>query len=270
MIKRTSRLALPILPLCFLVAASILTTTASLHGRLQFVRSTAHTLAAPLHSLRARTASTLAAAWQQYVDVVNVRQENLTLKRELERLKAEEARLTEDNLRLRRLALLADAPIPGQDRCVPAEVIARDASNWSRTVLLNKGSAKGVRQNDVVMSSAGLVGRVIDLSPRTARVLLITDPRSSVDCLVQRNRAGGIVVGATDNTCRVKYLSTTHDVRVGDRIISSGLGGVFPKGLLVGTVVMVSKDTTRPFQRVTILPATDLERLEEALIVSEP
>lgn len=267
--RRSSRLTLPILPLCLLIAASMFATTASLHGRLQFIRSSVYVLAAPVHSLRARTTSAIGDAWQRYIALVHVREENIALKREMERLRAEQAHLIEDNLRLQRTTSLAEAATRTEQRSLAAEVIARDASTWSRTVLLNRGSADGIRRNDVVVSSTGLAGRVISLTPHTARILLITDTRSAVDCLVQRNRAGGVVVGATENTCRMKYLSTAHDVRVGDQVISSGLGGVFPRGLLVGTVVMISKDTTGPFRRVTVLPATDPTRLEEALILSQ-
>jgi len=270
MMKRSSRDRAPILPTLLLVVASALIATASGHGWLQFLRSSASALAGPVHSARAQAASSIGGAWQRYMDLVGVCDENTSLKRELGRLRVDYARLAEENLRLWRLASLAEAPKTDQYRRLAAEVIASDASTWSRTVLLNRGSADSVQRNDVVISSAGLVGRVMELSTHTARVLLMTDARSAVDCLLQRNRARGVVVGATDNTCSMKYLSAAHDVRVGDQVVSSGLGGMYPKGLLVGTVIAASNDASGPFQRVTVLPATDLERLEEALILVRP
>ncbi len=247
-----------------------MTTTASLHGRLEFVRNGVHALATPLHSIRAQTAAAIGNAWHRYVALIHVSEENVALKRELEHLRAEQVRLTEENLRLKRMAQLGEVARTTEHHSLPAEVIAGDASTWSRTFLLRGGAEDGVRPNDVAVSSAGLVGRIMEVTPHTSRVLLITDARSAVDCLVQRSRAAGIVVGATENTCRMKYVAASHDLTVGDRVVSSGLGGVFPKGLLLGTVISVSKDTTEPFQRVMVLPAADLNRLEEVLILSQP
>jgi rod shape-determining protein MreC len=120
-----------------------------------------------------------------------------------------------------------------------------------------------------VAAADGVVGRVIEVFPNAAKVLLITDPNSGVDVIVQRTRAQGIMEGRIEESCILKYVKKSDDVQVGDRIITSGLGGIFPKGLLAGKVTKVERKRPGIFQAVEVDPTADLSRLEEVLILSE-
>ncbi len=152
---------------------------------------------------------------------------------------------------------------------LPAQVVSRDPTNWFKTVLINKGFDAGVTRQATVVTHAGLVGHVMELSGQAAKVLLITDHASRVAVLIQRTRAEGIMGGEGKATLHIDYLSRLADVQVGDVAISSGLGGVFPKGLKVGEVIAVQKQDHGLFQTVEVAPAADLSRLEEVLVLKD-
>ena len=134
--------------------------------------------------------------------------------------------------------------------------------------MLDKGNADGVRKNMAVVTPLGVVGQVVAVTPHTAKVLLMTDPNSGIDVLVQRTRSRGIVSGSLETGTILKYVKRSEDIQEGDRLITSGIDGVFPKGLMVGTVIKVRKQHLGLFQFVEILPAVQSSRTENVLIVA--
>jgi rod shape-determining protein MreC len=150
---------------------------------------------------------------------------------------------------------------------VPAGVIGRDPSNWSNSLIIDKGSAQGVRNAKAVISPRGLVGRVVELGNHSAKVLLITDPGSKVGVLIQRNRQGGVLVGTPDGKCKMIYISLDSDASEGDKVITAGFGSVFPKNMLVGTVVKVDREPGRLYKYAIVDPAQDMSKLEEVLCI---
>jgi rod shape-determining protein MreC len=120
-----------------------------------------------------------------------------------------------------------------------------------------------------VVSVQGIVGQVMESSRGFSRVLLITDPNNSVAALDQRSRARGIVEGNGHQLCRLKYLHRSEDVEPGDLVLASGLDGVYPKGVLIGTVLKAETKDPELFQRVTVKPSVDFRRLEEVLVLCE-
>ena len=193
--------------------------------------------------------------------------ENDRLKERILELEAERDRLLEagaTNLRLRELLELR-SELPSIS--LTARVIANSASTWFHSFTLNKGSADGVRKGMAVVSPVGVVGQVVAVTSRSAKVLLVTDPYSGVDVFVQRSRARGIVSGSVDNGPIMKYVKRSEDIQEGDRLITSGLDGVFPKGLSVGTVTKVRKKSFGLFQFVTVTLAVNPARTEEVLVV---
>jgi rod shape-determining protein MreC len=120
-----------------------------------------------------------------------------------------------------------------------------------------------------VIAPGGIVGHVIKDFDWSAQVLLVIDRSSAIDALLQRTRFRGIVAGETDETCHLKYVVRKADVKIGDTVISSGLDGLFPKGLPVGTVSEVSRPTSGLFQEVQVRPFVNFKRLEEVLVVTE-
>ena len=152
---------------------------------------------------------------------------------------------------------------------VAAEVIGQDPSSWFKSVTINKGERDGVRKGMAVISPEGVVGQILKAAPHYATVLLITDYNSAIDSIVQKTRARAIVEGKGENRCQLKYLLRTEEVKVGDVILTSGLGGNFPKGLLIGEIRKVEKKGHGIFQYAELVPSVDLTKLEEVLVITE-
>lgn len=169
-----------------------------------------------------------------------------------------------ENLRLRRLL---DFRSTIQTETIAAQVVLHDLTGWFQTLMIDKGFQDGMAADMAVVNDEGVVGRILDVSDRYARVLLITDAGSSIDAVIQRNRVRGIVGGKDANTCVLKYVRGNLDVQVGDLVVSSGKDGVFPKGLRLGTIQGVYKDPLDLFQRIDVKPVVRLSALEEVLVI---
>ena len=152
---------------------------------------------------------------------------------------------------------------------VTARVLVRPATPWVQTCTIGAGSSDGVKVGSAVVGGRGLVGMVFTMQPRTSQVLLIRDATSSVASLVQRTRAPGICSGDGGEMLRMMYIPLASDVRKGDSVLSSGDGGVFPKGIVVGTVESVTAQKHEHFKTALIRPAVEPRSLEEVLVVVE-
>lgn len=208
----------------------------------------------------------VADAWGHYLYLVDTAEDNRELIEENRSLRAvltqsDEVRL--ENERLRRLLdFKEDQEIP----TLSARVIAEDASSWFRTVMIDKGLEHGVSEGMPVVVAEGVVGRVIRSSPRFARVLLVTDASSAVASLLQRNRARGVCRGQGERLV-FDFVLRQEEVQVDDRVVTSGMGGVFPKGLVVGHVSSVERQEFGLFQAIEVIPAVDFSHLEEVLVL---
>jgi rod shape-determining protein MreC len=206
--------------------------------------------------------------WEGYLDLVGVREENDRLRAEIDRLEQKNAGLLEarlENDRLRgMLALRLDA---GYD-VVAARVIGRDPSNWYRTVMIDKGEQDGVAVDMGVVVPAGVVGRVIKIGRDFAQVLLLTDRNSAVAAVVQRTRDEGIVEGAEGGLAQMRYIPLLSEAGPKDAVLTSGLGGGFPKGLVIGEIRSIVRREAVLFQEAQLVPAVDFSKLEEVLVIT--
>ncbi|MFC1594470.1 rod shape-determining protein MreC, partial [Candidatus Omnitrophota bacterium] len=193
--------------------------------------------------------------------------ENKLLKKEIGGLKdqlVEHQEALQENERLKKLlSFKKQSPI----RMVAATVIGRDPSNWTSSLVIDIGSKEGVKKDAAVLVEGGLVGKVVEVGSKTSKVLLINDTNMSVAAVVQRSREEGVVTGTLGGNCQMKYLSLSADAVSGDTVMTSGLGGVFPKGITIGTVVEVFEDTSGLMLSCAVAPAVDINKLEEVLVV---
>jgi len=202
-------------------------------------------------------------------------EEAANLRYQIQQLKA----LEKDNEELRK-----QLGFRNTHRCklVLCEVVARgDTSGWWQTLTLNRGAAEGIRPNLAVVTTDGLIGRTTDVSRHSCDVLLITDPNCKVACKLVRTGALGIVRGrgaalignakvemfSTLQPCRMDYISKEKPIFVGDEAVTSGLGGVFPEGLLIGRAVEIGTDTTRLYQHADVAPAADISSVKYAFVM---
>jgi len=205
--------------------------------------------------------------WSALNEIGQLRVENARLRLQIERQRRELAvgeESTAENKRLRRL--LAFQPRANRPT-VAARVVSRDPSRWFTTLTIDRGARAGLRTNDVVVTAEGLVGRLMEVYPGAARVLLVSDPRSAIGVLVQRTREASVAEGLGQPTLRLKYLSREVETKPGDVIVTSGLGGSVPRGVRLGTVRAVMRPAGALFQEAEVAPDATLARLEEVLVL---
>jgi rod shape-determining protein MreC len=224
---------------------------------------------APFQAAAARLTEGSSGIVHDYIDLVGVQQENTRLRAELAREETQRARLAEleaetlhlsDMLELKQVLALKSAA---------ANVIGGDASGLARTLVLEGGSNQGFEAGMAVLSTEGVVGKLIAVGPSSSRVLLINDHNSALDAFDQRSRIRGIVAGVVDDGLVMKYVDRSEDVKSGDTIVTSGLDGVFPRGLLVGEVTSVVREGPGLFLTVNLAPAADFRRLEQVLVLTQ-
>jgi len=211
--------------------------------------------------------ASIGGIWSGYVDLVHVRKENQKLKKENQKLKFDLSRLEEEAQASKRLRKLLDFTQAVDFDMIPAQVVGRDPSGWYNTLLIGKGAKDGLRQDMAVVSHQGVVGRIVSVSGNYAKVLLIIDQNSAVDALIQESRRKGILIGGPGKLCRLNYISPLYTINAGDSIVTSGLDGIFPKGLPLGTVKNVESEKRDMFQKILVRPAVDFSRLEEVLVI---
>ena len=206
---------------------------------------------------------------ERFRSVESMRLENSRLKVEVERLRYRLNILGEQAEENRRLKKFLDFRKETRHTLVPARVIARDPSMWHQSLVLDKGRNRGIGPEMSVVSSEGVVGQVLDAAANSSRVLLMTDRNSRIGGLVQSTREFGVVEGLSGPLCRLTYLPGSSLVRNGDRIISSGLGGVFPKGLEIGMIVSVHEEKYGLYKYALIKPSVNFNKLEEVFVIIE-
>lgn len=205
--------------------------------------------------------------WDGYVRLVDTHRENLQLREDIRKLNERVRESNELYLTNQRLERLLDMKKNVKSPVMAAEVIGEDATSWFRTLILNRGSSNGIREGMAVIAADGIVGQIVKVAASTSRVVLLTDHASGIAATIQRSRARGVVKGKGEMLCTLEFTTREEDVKVGDLVISSGIGGVFQKGLPIGEVTMVKRGEYGIFQTVTIRPSVNLAHLEEVLIV---
>jgi len=227
-------------------------------------------LLAPFQEAVAISSRFVKDIWRHYFDLIHVAEENDRLKYQLARAEEMKNAWVEARLANDRLRRLMDIERDFAQRVVYAEVIGRDPTAWFKTVIINKGAKDQVAVGMPVAVPEGIVGQVVDVSGRYAKVLLLVDQNSAVDAMVQRTRARGVLKGEYADQCRLEYVLRKEDVRVGDVVVTSGLDNVFPKGLRIGEIKEVAGESNEMFYTLTVAPYVDFEKLEELLVMQPP
>lgn len=208
--------------------------------------------------------------WNQYVALQGIYEQNHALQSKVQDLEGQLNQLREQALASQRLAALLDFQEETVMTTLAARVIGRSASNWYRGVVINKGEEDGIANEMGVITPAGIVGHIVKVASSTSIALLITDPNVAITGLVQRTRDEGIVQGTAQGFVRMKYIPPLAAVKEGDAVVTSGLTGGFPRGLLIGQVLKVGEREGDLFQTAQVAPVVDFGKLEEVLIVFPP
>lgn len=208
----------------------------------------------------------LAGVW----DIMTVYEQNRMLRSEVEQLREQNIKAEEfsaENVRLREL--LGYKNLATQFDLMVARVIGREAATWTRMVIIDRGTQHGIQKNMAVVTARGLVGVVTEAGPFSSKVGLILDPRVSVGILVQRSRVAGIVEGNPEDTIhpRLVHVPRNEDIAAGDVVVTSGFGGIYPKGIQIGKIQSVKNDATGLLHLATLETAVDFQRLEDVAVI---
>ncbi len=239
----------------------------------QSIKGKSHFLDFPLYPLKILEKGSSAFVkyikniFKTYILIVGKEGENKRLLERINKFEKEKNRYIEIKLENARLRKIMQLTSERPDYITTAEVFARDPTNWFQMLWINKGTNDGIAKDMVVVTPVGPVGRVFRVFSDEANIILITDVNSSVAVRLQSSRVEGILEGRGVNSCYMKYVSKEIDVKVGERVITSGLEGIYPGGLLIGYVTNVKKEGEEVFQLIEVTPAQDLNTVEEVAIL---
>mgnify|MGYP000061753774 CR=1 FL=1 len=235
------------------------------------IREGSYDIIGPIQIISSNFKGGLVKFVENICETEKIRKENQELKRKVEELLFKQKNYYQEvllsNQRLRELLNFKQKE---SYSLIPLEVIAYAPYNYFKVIFINGGREEGLKKGMVVVNAQGLVGRITEVYPHRAKVLLIIDERSKVGVRNQRTRDIGILQGkGEEEVCELKYLLTKADVKIGDKVVTSGLGGLFPKGILVGEISYIGRNPDQLFQKVEVKPTVDFEKLEELFVIKK-
>lgn len=271
--ERRRRRFLPVL-ICVLVgtAIGVWHNRQTARGRTDFVTSSVRAVTTPVISVVGGIGDWLGGQFGWLFRGRSLAAENRALREENDRLKQDNARLTEADISASRLRAQLGFPFQIPAKRLAADIVERQLHPHSDDFTIHRGTRDGLLRGAPVVVPAGLVGQVYDAGDTTSVVVMVTDTLSGVGAMVQRpeSRAVGVCKGDGTGSLSLQYLARDADVKVGDTIISSGLGGttgIFPKGIPIGVVTRVVNDTSGATKQVTVRPSVRFDRLEEVYVL---
>ncbi len=207
------------------------------------------------------------STFDEYVNLVHVKAKNSELQKKLETLQLQNQKLAEmqkENERFRRLLHFMDER-PGT--LIAARVIGEDVTNWFKSIVIDKGRGNGISQKMPVVTPEGVVGQAVEVDQWHTKVMILIDTNSAIDVYVTGKQARGILTGTGRTTLKMKYVLKNDDLEAGDRLVTSGKDGVYPKGLPVGVVISINKNVVGLFAEVEVMPFNNFRKLDEVLVV---
>ncbi|MEX1253255.1 MAG: rod shape-determining protein MreC [Dehalococcoidia bacterium] len=254
--------------LSFVVIAGLLFMAGSRFGIFDPLENAVLVAVAPVESALQDATRPVADFVNNLTDINSLTNENRSLREENERLLEQLSQSREveaENQQLQGLLGVRQSP---DDTFVAASVFARDQTNTREAIAIDRGSSDGIREGMIVLTQQGsLIGSVSKVLDNYAWVTLITDVDSAVSAVVQESRAPGVVAGAADGSLEMEFVQETAEVSEGDFVLTSGLGGRYPQGEVIGRVVNVERTAQELFQSVRVEPLADLSRIERVLVL---
>jgi rod shape-determining protein MreC len=235
----------------------------------RLVRIWTVSLITPFERIIVRSQTGMHDIWRNYLNLRGVRQENRELKNEIERLRLELVRTTQDADQGRRLQALLAFREKFVSATLPAQVIGWSGSEQSRAVYIDKGERDGLTRDMAVITAEGVVGKILEVYPGTSLVLLINDQTSGVGAILEQSRVQGVVRGSATGDTIMERIMSDQAVPQGERVLASGGDGIYSKGLPIGTVDKVFKKSSEIFWTIRVRPAAGLNRLEEVLVITQ-
>ena len=268
----TQRQSTGVRPLIVLCLVSILLLTFYIRegesGPIHSVRGAVSVVTTPVRVLGSLVATPFNAAGNVMGNLTASQETLSELREQNAELTAQVAELSESKKTSERLESLLNLQSTYSLTSTAARIIGNSSDAWSRAVTIDKGTAAGFSCGMAVCNSGGVIGQIVEVSATTSTVQLITDEGSGVSAMIQSTRAQGMLQGQPDGSLRLSYVSTESDVKVGDIVITSGIGGVYPKGLPLGTVSSVEKSYNDVYYTIVVRAQSTAENNEEVLVIT--
>ncbi|MFW8601209.1 rod shape-determining protein MreC [Desulfobacterota bacterium M19] len=220
----------------------------------------------PVQGTFTKSMSFVSSIWRHYISLTEVAVDNDRLRREIDKYRQKNAEFREAAALNGQLQKLLDLDKRLKLPTVTARIVGRDPSLWFKTLIIDKGSTSGISAGMAAVTPDGVAGQVINTSPHYAKIMAATDPNSAIDAIVQNNRLQGIIKGDGRNY-RLRYVLKNSVVKINDTIITSGMGGVFPKGLVIGTVSNFLRARRGMFLQIKVKPSVNFHHLEYLTII---
>ena len=263
--RRPTLLVIVVLSLLF-VLMSLSSKTAYVGETRTMFERTVMTIFSPVPKFVNWIGGTAQDMHQGYLDMRRAVNENVQLRRKVAELTTDNLKLSQSASDMRRLRSLLAYSEQFEFETSMAQTIMLDTAGRFKSIIIDRGSADGVQVNDVIANANGLVGRVVLTTNDLAKVQLVTDTNCSVGSLVERTRRQGVIRGLGGNAIQLQDIPALADIQVGDRVLTAGIDGVFPRGIPIGTVVRAEPGQSL-FKTVTVRPAVDFGTIEEVIVI---
>ncbi|AEB06967.1 rod shape-determining protein MreC [Coriobacterium glomerans PW2] len=237
-------------------------------GPVHAIRSVVTVVATPMRMVGSAVTGPFRAVGNVFSNLAAPQETLADLKQENEDLRAKVSELSESKSASSRLEALLNLKSAYNLQSTGAHVIGGSSDAWSQVVTIDKGTSDGLAINMPVVNAAGVIGQIVETSLNSSTVRLLADEKSGTSAMVQATRAQGMLHGQADGTLRLEYISVDSEVKAGDIVVTSGIGGVFPKGLPLGTVTSAEKAPNAVFYDIVVRPASSTQSNEEILVIT--
>ncbi|MCX7966807.1 MAG: rod shape-determining protein MreC [Syntrophorhabdaceae bacterium] len=224
-------------------------------------------IAGPALKIFGRPLDGIKYLFNTYINLVDTKKENNMLKKRIGELELENQKihdLEEENKRLKSILKLTEKN-PGN--YTVARIIGEDVKNWFKCMIIDKGRDDGLKERMPVITPKGIVGQVVEVNKWHSKVMTIGDANSSVDVNVEGRETRGILEGTDHNVLRLKYITKNDEIEVGDKLVTSGKDGIYPKGIPAGIVIAVNKNKAGIFYDIEVMPYNNFKRLDEVIVI---
>ena len=220
----------------------------------------------PVQNLTRQFKKSTVGIWQDYINLIGVQQENQLLKAKIEELKLENNKYSEVWYSYNLLRKYFDFQ-EQNNNLILAAISRIIPNNYTQLLVLNKGSKQGIKKNDAVITPNGIVGKILRVDDSLSYVQLITDIHSKIPILIKKNRTRSLLEGSSSGDLYARFIPLEINLKTGDIIITSGLAGIFPRGIFVGTIKEIYYDEFNPTQEVLVETKVDFSRLEKVFVI---
>lgn len=202
-----------------------------------------------------------------YTDLINIKKENMVLKKKLDDLLLENQKIPELEKENKRLKTVLKLVEQNPNSLIAARVIGEDLSNWFKSIIVDKGKDHGIKEKMPVITPAGIVGQAVEVNKWHTKVMIINDTNSSVDVYVEGKTTRGILEGTGKTVLKLKYVLKNDEIGIGDKLVTSGKDSIYPRGLPVGIVITANRSRPGIFADIEVMPFNNFKRLEEVLFI---